>query len=938
MPRLNFWQKSRGKSKHQPSQPPTGNGQGPDVDPQAVAQALVALLFTKSWDETRAVLEREHALLLTDTAEQILSELIQQEQQNDDPSRQWRFVDASDFVPLLQAQQSDDPSRQQQMNHLKNLMFNLKLLRAARAQGIYTAWEAFVLDDQAFDEWCRYQATGQLEELNRALEYWQKALVLTPPDSPEHPHFLNNLGTGLLIRYERTGALSDLERAITVCQQAVDTTPADSPTRPLCLTNLGGGLNTRYKRIGEPADLDAAITTFQQAAQATPSDSPGLPGRLNNLGNGLHDRYKRTREPADLDAAITTFQQAVQATPSDWPDRPAMLNNLGNGLHDRYKHTREPADLDAAITAYQQAVQASPSDSPDRPAMLNNLGGGLENRYAHTGELADLDAAITTFQQAVQASPSDSPDRPAMLGNLGAGLENRYAHTGELADLDAAITAWEEGWSLLHSHFADLPVVYQLGQQRQGVNIATTLVTAYLKRAARHPPHAQFDCRRALEVAEGSKSRLLTQLIGRGPLPLPTGLSSAVAVREQQLMAELTTLDTWELATHDRPVPAREEARPLNRLQRRQELWQELQQLWDGIAKMGEAGADYVALRRGDTPTWNDVARVAEDLGPATALLSFFTTADQVCLFVLRRGWPAPLVVKAPLDDAGWDDLYRRFDHEVVRYVPGRSLRETWEDPLRPLLDQTKAHLEGIERLVLVPEGYGHLLPWGVLTEHAGWRAPLGQPLSVVVLPALGVLPRLRLRPHVRSGPALIVGNPTGNLRYAKEEATTVASLFGVSPLLGAAATKATVLARLEQASLIHLSTHASFNPHAPLEARIALADDVLTAREVLEHRLHADLLVLSACESGLARSLGGEELAGLSQAFFQAGVRSLLVSLWPVNDFATAVLMSAFYTAWQAGADKAQALRQAMTQIQQNPHWTHPHYWGAFVLMGDWN
>ncbi len=83
--------------------------------------------------------------------------------------------------------------------------------------------------------------------------------------------------------------------------------------------------------------------------------------------------------------------------------------------------------------------------------------------------------------------------------------------------------------------------------------------------------------------------------------------------------------------------------------------------------------------------------------------------------------------------------------------------------------------------------------------------------------------------------------------------------------------------------------------------------------------------------------SLGGEELAGLSQAFLQAGVRSLLVSLWEVNDSATAALMQSFYDARESGVDKAVALRQAMTQIQQDPCWSHPYYWGAFVLIGDW-
>jgi CHAT domain-containing protein len=190
----------------------------------------------------------------------------------------------------------------------------------------------------------------------------------------------------------------------------------------------------------------------------------------------------------------------------------------------------------------------------------------------------------------------------------------------------------------------------------------------------------------------------------------------------------------------------------------------------------------------------------------------------------------------------------------------------------------------------------------------------------------------------VLPGSVIVVGNPHGDLSHANDEANAVAERFGVKPLLGATATKSEVLARFPDATLIHLATHAFFDTNNPLESGILLADGVLTAREILQHRLQADLLVLSACESGQVGSLGGEELAGLSQAFLQTGVRSLLVSLWQVNDPATAALIQAFYAARQTGANKAEALRHAMTQIQQNPRWTHPYYWGAFVLIGDWD
>jgi tetratricopeptide (TPR) repeat protein len=175
---------------------------------------------------------------------------------------------------------------------------------------------------------------------------------------------------------------------------------------------------------------------------------------------------------------------------------------------------------------------------PNQPIQLKGLGAGLATRYFRTGDPADLETAITTFQQAIQASPSNSPERPDLLYYLGAGLHARYERTRNLADLDAAITVWEDGWSIPHPRFAAFPVPYQLGQQRQRAEIA-----AYLEPANLRLPHALSGLQRALEIAEGSKSRLLTQLVGRGSLPLPVGLSSEIAIREQQLLTELTALE-----------------------------------------------------------------------------------------------------------------------------------------------------------------------------------------------------------------------------------------------------------------------------------------------------------------------------------------------------------------------------------------------------------
>lgn len=783
----------------------------------------------------------------------------------------------------------------------------------------------------------RHDLTGELDDLEDAITAFQQANQTTSFDSPERSIYLNNLGVGLRMRYGHTGELADLEDAIATAQQVVQTTSPDSPDRPKYLKNLSEGLRVRYNRTRELADLDAAITASRQAVQITPSDSPDPGYSLVNLGNALRDRYNHTRELADLDAAIDSLEQAVQATPLNSPAQAVRQLNLGNGLLDRYNSTGKPVDLDTAIKAYQQAIQAIPPNSPDQPTYLNNLGAGLRIRYYSTGELADLDAAINSNQQATQAALPNSPDQTMYLYNLGMGLFDRYNRIGELADLDAAIIEWEKSWSIMHPRSADLPVIYQLGQQNQMVGIAVCLVTAYLERARQRRPYSPSIFQRTLEIAEGSKSRLLTQLGGRSLLPLPMELPQEIATREQQLLTNLTALDTQEMTAHNYLSLTQEEISHLQRLQQRQVILRDLEDLWTRIATAGPEGTEYAALRRGTALTWQEFKRLTKALGPATALLSLFMTADQALLFLLRAGWNAPRIVKVPLYAAGWADLLERFIREVHHYEPGLHRGETWEQLLRPMFTNAQQHLGGVERLILAPVGLGHLLPWGVLAQHADLHNSAGQPLPLVTLPALSILPRLRQRPHVSPGPALVIGNPRGDLFYAEVEASAVAKRFGTKPVLRAAATKSAVLNDLPVATLIHFATHAFFDTNSPLESGIILADGVLTAREVLQHRLQADLLVLSACESGQVGSLGGEELAGLSQAFLQTGVRSLLVSLWRVNDPATAALIQAFYTAWQAGADKALALRQAMTQIQQDPRWIHPYYWGAFVLMGDW-
>jgi tetratricopeptide (TPR) repeat protein len=194
-----------------------------------------------------------------------------------------------------------------------------------------------------------------------------------------------------------------LNRVVGLGEHAVQSTPPDSPELPGLLTNLGIGLYTRFARTGQQADLDEAIQAFKQAIKATPPDSPHLPDHLNNLGNALIDRFRRVGGERDLEEAVQVFRNATAMTPPNSPQLPDHLNNLGSALIDRFRRIGDERDMEGAIRVFQQAVEATPPGSPELSARLNNFGTSLQNRFQRTGQENDLRVAIPVVRSAAHS-------------------------------------------------------------------------------------------------------------------------------------------------------------------------------------------------------------------------------------------------------------------------------------------------------------------------------------------------------------------------------------------------------------------------------------------------------------------------------------------------------------------------------------------------------
>jgi CHAT domain-containing protein len=367
------------------------------------------------------------------------------------------------------------------------------------------------------------------------------------------------------------------------------------------------------------------------------------------------------------------------------------------------------------------------------------------------------------------------------------------------------------------------------------------------------------------------------------------------------------------------------------------------------------------------------------------ALVELFVQPDDTLAFLLRADREAPRLERLALGR----DAALEWTREVLAGIVqdgdrGARLKER-QAPLQALLDAIEQDTDAGDVVCVVPHGPLHLVPFHALELSAG---PLIHRNPVVYAPSASVLASVTGRPRERAPRgAVVAGDTRGDLPFADAEAGMVAQMLAVEPIPGREATRRRLIDAIAAATdlrILHLACHGSFDLEDPLASGIltAVADDadeaasVLSARDLLDIGWSADLVALSACDSGLSERRPGDELVGLTRALLVAGARTVLASLWKVDDHSTGVLMRAFYEGWvRDRLSKAEALRRAQCHVMgltaaelhaaaggrpavagqrdfggaaaaspapETPApearvFAHPRHWAAFTLVGDW-
>lgn len=442
----------------------------------------------------------------------------------------------------------------------------------------------------------------------------------------------------------------------------------------------------------------------------------------------------------------------------------------------------------------------------------------------------------------------------------------------------------------------------------------------------------------AFEASEQLRSRQMLEQLARGRVATSSDSAGELVVREQDLrrrIAELTrdVEGDGDAATRD------PDATPIGSatLARAQDAYADL------LLEIRERAPRHAELVVPAVAQWQSVARRLAD---NQALIEYLITDSAALAFVVRADTIAAI-----------DLATRRSDlTPLIEFTRGTvtsrraAVDSLWRAPLRQLYTRLIAPIEdagllaGVTRLVLVPQAELNYLPFAALVDPS--NRFLVEHYELTETPSASVWLELgeRRRREASGGLLAFAPNPA-SLPASRQEVATIQRVAGARVLIGSTATEDAFRREAPAQRVLHLAGYGVLNKANPLFSYVQLAssgefDGRLEVREVLTLDLTADLVVLSACQTGLGSGAladvpAGDDWIGLTRAFLHAGAANVVATLWPVDDWGTASLMEEFYKRYAASADPAAALANAQRALIAGGPTAHPFYWAGFVSTG---
>ena len=795
---------------------------------------------------------------------------------------------------------------------------------------------------------------GNLGEKEKALEVYEQALVLhqAAGDRGGEATALNNIGRTYDDLEEKQKALDALERALRLYRIM-----GDRDGEATALSNIGnvyGALGAKQKAL---EFYERALPLLRAA-----DDRGDEAIALNNIGatyNALGEKQK----------ALEFYERALPALQAvgDRRVEAVTLNNMGAVYRDLGENQR-------ALELYERALSLSRAvgDRRNEATVVNNIGALYDS-------LGEAQKALEFYERALVLTRAvgDRANEATTLWSVAVLQRDR----GELQTALATIERSLELLEGLRENVADpdLKTSFFATRQREYEFYIDLLMALHQQN-----PDAGYDAR-ALHATERSRARTLLELLAESHVNIREGISPELLQQEDDLRQQLDILETQQLQLLSRGNPD----------------GGELQRIAADIDASIDAQQQLATKIRSNSPAYADIEYPQplqlQDiqrhvLDEETLLLQYALGEERSFLWVVTTESIAVYPLPPRADIAAAAIAFRdTLTHSLKRRLPNLSheaaarLGEMVLGPARDALSD--------KRLLVVADGPLHYVPFAALDISNGEEGyvPLIRDREVVTAPSATVLATLRKQARGRkpapkavavladpvfggnddfrvageaenesaigdweieaNGRDFGIGIPPQRLPGTRREAEVILALipdaeefaaFGFDADLETATSPA-----LQDYRIVHFATHGFANSQNPARSGLifSLANEnlepvngFLRLNDIFNLNLPAELVVLSACQTGLGENVRGEGLVGLTRGFMYAGAPRLIVSLWSVSDDGTAELMQRFYrNHLEAGLTPAAALRKAQLELLEDAQFSHPFFWSAFAFQGEW-
>ncbi len=806
----------------------------------------------------------------------------------------------------------------------------------------------------------------QLGQLDEALASYQQRLQLSLqlPDPSSQALAFTSVA-------KVQAQLGQYQAAIEACQQALSRwSSLESPTSEVqTLLTLG----SIFAQLGDPQEAlstyDRALNVAQTADSIPPQFQAGI---FNNQGRAYSDTGKLEAAAAAYTQALQTVQQVSPEMRQAAPDAALALrqaegrafNNIGFIHAKQQQYAQAIAQYEKALPIWQEL-----GDKRGEASTLTNLG------VASAG-LGDSTRAIDYYNRALplrQAS-RDRRGEATTLYQMARLERDRGDFTAARTHIEAAIEIVESlrtqvsSEALRRSFFASVQELYEfyidlLMQQHQ------------------LQPNAGYDIK-AFEASERSRARSLLELLATASVDISQGVDPQLRAQERDLQQQINGLAEQQAKANDSEEVAKA-------------LEVELQTLFGQLdlvqGQIRATSPRYAELTQPEPLSLSEIQKrvlkkdtivLAYALGETRSYLWAITKEEMTSYELPSRSD----INKAVKDLRGTVTSARqRNDMTAIE----AAIRAVSDRVLAPVADRLVQ-----KHVAIVGDGILNYLPFAVLSLPGTEYTPLIVDREVVSLPSASTIALLRqqeksdrptkvlatiadpvfksddarlqdvLEPsatpvaNTANNPLLVASAreiglniPPNRLPGTLKEAQEIAALIPPEQqmqALGFDANRQVVLSgELSQYRILHFATHGFLNSTHPALSGIVLSlidregqpqEGFMRLQDVYNLRLGADLVVLSACQTGLGEEVKGEGVIGLTRGFMYAGVPRAIVSFWSVDDRGTAALMSRFYQQLlQEKLSPAAALRQAQLSLWQQDEFKSPYYWAAFGLQGEW-